>query len=150
MYYRHIQYHYFLFDLCYFVNVLCLVYIWVFPTSQLLFMSIFALSNGPLAWAIVAWRNSMVFHSVDKITSILIHLGPPILCASLRHVSKETLFHFLSICTEGHLIRLRLLKRVFIVLQVHDVYSAQSLRFLLCSHYRLLHWQHTSFGNYST
>lgn len=50
-------------------------------------MAIFALSNGPLAWAIVAWRNSMVFHSIDKVTSILIHLGPPILCASLRHVA---------------------------------------------------------------
>ncbi len=52
-------------------------------------MAIFALSNGPLAWAIIAWRNSMVFHSIDKITSIMIHLGPPILCAALRHVAVQ-------------------------------------------------------------
>src|SRR4051794_7827254 len=32
--------------------------------------------TGPLAWAIVTWRNSMVFHSLDKITSMFIHITP--------------------------------------------------------------------------
>ena len=36
-------------------------------------------ANGPLAWAIVLWRNSFVFHDYDKITSVYIHLLPSIL-----------------------------------------------------------------------
>ena len=38
----------------------------------------FVLANGPLAWAIVVWRNSFVFHSVDKFTSVVIHALPPL------------------------------------------------------------------------
>ena len=31
----------------------------------------FAYATGPLAWSIVAFRNSMVFHSLDKVGSLL-------------------------------------------------------------------------------
>jgi len=66
--YRSQKYHYFMFDFCYYTNLLCMLYLWVFPHSRELFMICFVLSNGPLCWAVVAWRNSMVFHSVDKST----------------------------------------------------------------------------------
>lgn len=60
-------YHYFLADLCYFVNLLCILTIWVFPRSKPLFISTFCLTFGNNAAAIAMWRNSMVFHSMDKI-----------------------------------------------------------------------------------
>lgn len=60
-------YHYFLADLCYFVNLMCMLSIWVFPQSKRLFISTFCLTFGNNAVAIAMWRNSMVFHSMDKV-----------------------------------------------------------------------------------
>lgn len=61
-------YHYFLADLCYFVNGLLMISIWLFPNSKRLFISTYCLAFGNNAVAIAMWRNSMVFHSLDKIT----------------------------------------------------------------------------------
>ena len=61
-------YHYFLADLCYFVNLLLLLSIWVAPNSKRLFISTYCLAHGNNAVAIAMWRNSMVFHSLDKVT----------------------------------------------------------------------------------
>jgi hypothetical protein len=60
--------HYFLADLCYFVNFLCMLSIWVFPKSKRLFISTYCLAFGNNAIAIAMWRNSLVFHSLDKVT----------------------------------------------------------------------------------
>lgn len=60
--------HYFLADLCYFVNFLCMLSIWVFPKSKRLFISTYCLAFGNNAIAIAMWRNSLVFHSFDKVT----------------------------------------------------------------------------------
>lgn len=70
---RYITYHrkgyqYFLADLCYFVNLLTMLSIWVFPQSKRLFISTYCLAMGNNAIAIAMWRNSMVFHSLDKVT----------------------------------------------------------------------------------
>jgi hypothetical protein len=61
-------YHYFLADLCYFVNFLCMLSVWVFPQSKRLFISTYCLAFGNNAIAIAMWRNSLVFHSFDKVT----------------------------------------------------------------------------------
>lgn len=61
-------YHYFLVDLCYFVNLLLLLVIWVFPHSRRLFIAAFCLAFGNNAVAIAMWKNSLVFHSLDKVT----------------------------------------------------------------------------------
>ena len=61
-------YHYFLADLCYFVNLLLLLTVWVAPQSKRLFISTYCLAYGNNAIAIAMWRNSMVFHSLDKVT----------------------------------------------------------------------------------
>lgn len=61
-------YHYFLADLCYFVNLLLLLTLWVAPQSKRLFISTYCLAYGNNAVAIAMWRNSMVFHSLDKMT----------------------------------------------------------------------------------
>ena len=54
------------YDLCYFVNLLTLLYLWVFPSSIILFTVCYMLSHGPLIFAIILWRNSLVFHSEFK------------------------------------------------------------------------------------
>ena len=61
-------YHYFLADMCYFVNLLLLLTIWLAPQSKRLFISTYCLAYGNNAVAIAMWRNSMVFHSLDKVT----------------------------------------------------------------------------------
>ena len=84
-------YHYFLSDLCYFVNGMLLIYLWFMPDSVNLFIATYCLANGSLAWAIIAWRNSLVFHSIDKVTSLFIHIYPPVICHSLVHLVPPTL-----------------------------------------------------------
>ncbi|KAI9800193.1 MAG: hypothetical protein M1825_004177 [Sarcosagium campestre] len=79
-------YHYFLADLCYFTNLLALMSIWVFPHSKRLFISTYCLAYGNNAVAIAMWRNSMVFHSLDKVTSLFIHIMPPVVLHCLVHL----------------------------------------------------------------
>ncbi|KAL1875284.1 hypothetical protein VTK73DRAFT_10240 [Phialemonium thermophilum] len=74
-------YHYFLADLCYFVNFLLVLSLWVFPGSKRLLTAVYCLAFGNNAVAIIMWRNSLVFHSFDKVTSLFIHIMP---CATLH------------------------------------------------------------------
>ena len=74
--YHKIGFHYFLADLCYFVNLLMILSIWFFPQSKRLFISTYCLAMGNNAVAIAMWRNSLVFHSLDKVTSYV--PSPPI------------------------------------------------------------------------
>ncbi|EKV16562.1 hypothetical protein PDIG_20350 [Penicillium digitatum PHI26] len=80
-------YHYFLADLCYFVNMLCMLSIWVFPNSKRLLISTFCLTFGNNAAAIAMWRNSMVFHSMDKVVSLFIHIMPPVTFHCIVHLT---------------------------------------------------------------
>lgn len=91
--YKKQRYHYFLFDLCYFCNFLVLVYLWL-PEQVLgpairgkLFATCFAFANGPVLSAIVMWRNSLVPHSTDKMTSLFIHVSPSLTLFGLRWFS---------------------------------------------------------------
>jgi hypothetical protein len=47
-------------------------------------------SNGPLAGAIVMWKNSLVFHDIDKMISLFIHIYPPIGTPPPRCAGLET------------------------------------------------------------
>ena len=66
-------YHYFLADLCYFVNLLTVLSIWIFPQSKRLFIATYCLVYGNNAVAIVMWRNSLVFHSMDKVVRLVLY-----------------------------------------------------------------------------
>jgi len=87
--YHKIGYHYFLADLCYFVNLLMLLTMWFFPGSKRLFISTYCLAMGNNAIAIAMWRNSLVFHSLDKVTRSVLssHGSPPILLTSIVYLS---------------------------------------------------------------
>lgn len=77
-YYSYFQqnFQYFLIDFCYWANFLLLVQIIAFPTNKRLFMVAYAVSHGPLIWAVGLFKNSLVFHSVDKTISAFIHVSP--------------------------------------------------------------------------
>ncbi|KAJ8432527.1 hypothetical protein Cgig2_030319 [Carnegiea gigantea] len=98
IYYRYKKWHYYLLDFCYYANTIFLVTLLMYPRNEKLFMVCFSFAEvksldahysrsgwmvimlhynlGPLAWAIIVWRCSLVFNSIDKITSVLIHLLP--------------------------------------------------------------------------
>lgn len=48
-------------------------------------MIVYGLSLGSLGTAIATWRNSLVFHSPDKVISLAIHFLPPFLMTVIRH-----------------------------------------------------------------
>jgi len=82
--YHQSKWHYFLLDFCYFANLGLLLFLHAIPDSSFLFKLTFAFAAGPLSWAIALWKNSMVFHSLDKITSLFIHLTPSLVVWSLK------------------------------------------------------------------
>lgn len=65
--YRRRLWHYFLFDFCYYVNILNFIFLWIAPGSPALFVACYCLSHGSLAMAVPLWRNSLVFHDADKV-----------------------------------------------------------------------------------
>lgn len=91
--YKRKHWHYFIYDLCYFINLLTLIYLWIFPSSKILFSVCYTLCHGPLALAIILWRNSLVFHSFDKMTSIFIHMYPLLTMFTIRWLLPVEIQH---------------------------------------------------------
>ena len=60
------------------------IYIWLLPQSTALFVACYTLSHGPLASAVITWRNSLVFHDQDKVTSLFIHIYAPLVFFVIR------------------------------------------------------------------
>ncbi|XP_043706706.1 glycerophosphocholine acyltransferase 1 isoform X3 [Telopea speciosissima] len=71
-------------DFCYYANTIFLVMLLIYPRNEKLFMVCFSFAEGPLAWALIVWRCSLVFSSLDKIVSVLIHLLPGIVFFVIR------------------------------------------------------------------
>ncbi|KAK2077924.1 hypothetical protein QBZ16_003792 [Prototheca wickerhamii] len=77
--YRYKRWHYYLFDLCYAAQVVLMLQLWLFPTNIPWIKArrmTFGLNLGPLVWSIIAFRNSLVYHSLDKMTSHFLHWTP--------------------------------------------------------------------------
>jgi hypothetical protein len=64
---------FFMFDFCYYAVITTMAYTIFYPHNVMFGQINFMFCNGPLMVAILAWRNSLVFHSLDKMTSISIH-----------------------------------------------------------------------------
>ena len=60
------------------MNLSVLAQTFLFPTSLVWYKANYVLCMGVLMNAIVVWQNSLVFHSIDKLTSIYIHVLPPL------------------------------------------------------------------------
>lgn len=104
--YKSIKRHYFMFDFCYVANYLSFLYFLVcvaknyiplfFPLHGYLdsfggvvFRILYVWSQGPIAAAIVATHNSMVFHSSDQMTSLAIHTGPMFYTYTMRWYAND-------------------------------------------------------------
>lgn len=74
--YRYKRWHYYLLDLCYAAQLFLLLQLWIFPLSLRWIKMTFALNCGPLLWSVLAFRNSLVYHSLDKLTSFFLHWFP--------------------------------------------------------------------------
>lgn len=96
--YQKKHWHYFLLDFCYFANTAVLLYTWVFPHVPELFVICFALSNGPVLTAVVLFRNSLVFHSIDKMTSLHIHVGPTLVLYCIRWLPEGEMKRQYNVC----------------------------------------------------
>lgn len=84
IYYRSKKWHYYLLDFCYYANTIFLIHLLLYPKNGKLFLVCFSFAEGPLAWALIVWRCSLVFSSLDKIVSVLIHLLPGIVFFTIR------------------------------------------------------------------
>jgi Protein of unknown function (DUF2838) len=82
--YRTKGWHYYLFDFCYFGNFLMLLFLIFFPKNDLLFKVFFAYANGPFGLAIPAFKNSMIFHKIDNLISVSIHIIPQVTSWNLK------------------------------------------------------------------
>ncbi|MCO5579509.1 hypothetical protein L7F22_033364 [Adiantum nelumboides] len=91
IYYRVKKWHYYLLDFCYYANAIFVSMLMFFPNNSKLFMLCFSFSEGPLAWALIVWRCSLVFNSIDKIITVLIHLLPGTVFFILRWWESNSL-----------------------------------------------------------
>ncbi|CAF0741531.1 unnamed protein product [Didymodactylos carnosus] len=121
--YKKKSWHYFIYDLCYFVNVLTLIYLWILPGSPVLFTAAYLLAHGPLALAIILWRNSLVFHSMDKVTSCFIHMYPPLTLYTIRWLLPYDyqLTHYPAIAKLGD--RLNVFSSLFYVIVAYVIWN---------------------------
>ncbi|XP_064630480.1 uncharacterized protein LOC135489186 [Lineus longissimus] len=91
-----LEYQYFLLDFCYFGNLFCYISIWACPGNDEVFMVMFAIANGPLMSAILPYRNSLVFHDYDRLTSAYIHVIPAFVSFCIRWYPVATSTHWYS------------------------------------------------------
>lgn len=96
IYYRSKKWHYYLLDFCYYANAIFMLMLLYFPNNEKLFMVCFSFAEGPLAWALIVWRCSLVFSSIDKIVSVLIHLLPGTVFFIIRWWDPTTFPHHLA------------------------------------------------------
>jgi hypothetical protein len=66
-------------DFCYFSHAATMYFHLYDYGNVKLYRTIFTFSNGPILIAIPIWRNSLVFHSWDKVQSVFLHLWPAVL-----------------------------------------------------------------------
>lgn len=78
-----------LLDFCYWANLLLWIYLVFLPSNKQLFTVVYAVAHGPLAWAVMLFNNSLVFHSLDKTTSAFIHISPVLVTYCIRWFGDE-------------------------------------------------------------
>lgn len=76
VYYKSQGWHYYMTDFCYAANALLILFLEFYPNSDYLFKTCFFFANGCLAIAVAAFRNQMVFHKVDNMSSLALHIFP--------------------------------------------------------------------------
>ena len=132
----------------YYCQILLLMYLYWYWKNPHVFQFVFCLryarhylsslckdlhlsSQGPLLTAIVVWGNSLVFHDIDKLTSVFIHIYPPIGNASCILQFILT-FYFLSF--------LKKLRIAFVGGKLRDLKSFRSALMMIARSPSLALW----------
>jgi Protein of unknown function (DUF2838) len=76
--------HYYIADFCYYANFLILWLLYFNPHSAQLVKICFLFSHGALGFSIWLFRNSLVLHKIDTLTSLGIHLLPVLITYHIR------------------------------------------------------------------
>lgn len=84
LYYKSKGWHYYMTDFCYTANMFLILFLAVMPTNEYLFCATFLWANGPLAVALGAFRNQMVFHKMDNLSSLALHMLPQLITYNLK------------------------------------------------------------------
>ena len=82
--YRRLKFQVYMVDFCYAVCFSLYLQLNLFPDDLRWFKMNYVMANGPLLVALVLWRNSLVFHSFDRLSSFSLHFGPALLCHQVR------------------------------------------------------------------
>ncbi len=82
--YYSLGWHYYISDFCYYSNVLVILMLTVWPKNDRLIKMCFLFSEGAIAVSIKVFRNSLVFHKIDTLTSLFIHLFPMLVMYHVR------------------------------------------------------------------
>lgn len=82
--YKAQKYQLFMLDFCYFVNLSVGVQYFFYPDNREWFDVNYVMCSGPVCMAIVVWHNSLVFHSLDKVTSYFLHVMPTMVVHGVR------------------------------------------------------------------
>jgi len=88
--YTAINEQFFMIDFCYFLNISTWLQTMACPCEtyseecEIWFKTNFVLAMGPISFAIITWQNSLVFHSLDKVTSFALHIMPGLMCYLYR------------------------------------------------------------------
>jgi hypothetical protein len=85
-----VGWHMYLVDFCYFANFLMIYYLVFDSKNEALMTSVYLYATGPLAIGIVAFRNSLVYHKIDFLTSLAIHSVPLLTVYNFRWVTIPT------------------------------------------------------------
>lgn len=101
----------FMIDFCYFMNLSTIIQIIFYPNNLLWFKANYVLCMGSLLNAMVVWQNSVIFHSMDKLTSLLLHAFAPF----TLHLLRWGVIPCQSITTEDHLTLVELVINPFLM-----------------------------------
>jgi len=83
------KFHYYMCDFCYLVNLFAVYVSFMYPNNITFQKMIFATANGPLALAVIVFRNKVVLHSMDQNTSTFIHISAMLLSYTYRWYSLD-------------------------------------------------------------
>lgn len=82
--YYSLGWNYYISDFCYYTNLLILILLLLTPKNDRLIKTCFLFSEGAIAVSIKLFRNSLVIHKIDTLTSLFIHLFPMLVMYHIR------------------------------------------------------------------
>ncbi len=82
--YRKKGHHWLMLEFCYLGNLAGLYFAFLAPASAAARRVAFGVSAGPLMFSILAMRNSLVLHSADHMTTLMMHASPAVFAWVLR------------------------------------------------------------------